>query len=108
MTLDELKDKLKSALNVPVYSDGGSITYPSATVDITLNAPGLHAEGKAVSRIQSVKIDLWYQKSEDLNNAQQIVLEMIEELQSTTSPDVVSIYDTQAHKYRATFDFEMI
>lgn len=108
MTLNNLKNVIAELLNVPVYDDGASITFPSVTVMILNNSPGVHGDGKGLSRVQSIRIDLWYMSEDDRNTAVQRLLSKLEALPGITSPDIISIFDTQARKYRATFDFEMI
>ena len=104
----ELKKKIEEVLRVPVYDDGGSITYPSVTVAMTQNAPGILGDGKSLSRVFGVKVDLWYLTEEGRDQAESLIYDMLEKMDGVTTPDIISVFDTQARKYRATFDFEMI
>lgn len=108
MSGDELKKAIAEALNVPVYDDGQSITFPSATLDIYLDTAELHGDGKGTGHVKSVKIDLWYKDAGSIAVAKGLLLNMLDSLPGCTTPDILSTFDTQARKYRATFTFEMI
>lgn len=105
MTETDLKAIIKDTLHVPVYDDGFSITYPSATYSFYMDSPELFGDGHAAGRVASVQIDLWYKNKEDRDTAADLLATALDEA-DCTSPTINRIFDATARKFRATFQFE--
>ena len=101
MTEAELKQLIEETLAIPVFEGKDSIIYPSATLEITSLNPGLYGDGKCVLREASATINLWYADKAPRDKAIQDMLIALDSQPAVTSPDVDSLYDTTAKKYRA-------
>lgn len=101
MTEADLKQLIEETLNIPVFEGKDSIIYPAATLDITDLNPGMFGDGKCVLREASATINLWYVDKAPRDNAVQDLLIALDSQPGITSPDVETLYDTTAKKYRA-------
>lgn len=108
MTESIIKSLIESTLNIPVYDAADAITYPSATVEVSSDSTGLFGDGRGTGRVKSVNIDLWYESKSDRDTAVQSLLTALDSQNGNTTPDIITMFDTTAHKWRATFNFEFI
>ena len=108
MTDEELKELIEATLDIPVYDDGMSITYPAATLDIYQDSSALAGDGATKARVKNVKIDLWYQNKEERDTAQALLLGMLDGIRTASCVEILPCFDTNARKYRSTFNFEIL
>lgn len=106
MTESLVKSMIETACNIPVFEAADSIIFPGATVVITQYNPELFGDGKATARVNSATVDLWYTNKADRDAAVTAFVAALEQEALTTSPDIFTLYDTTAKKWRATLTFE--
>lgn len=104
---NDLKELIESTLNIPCYLEGDSITYPSATVSVYLESAGLVGDGRKVSQINNIQIDLWFTDRSARDEASETLEPVIAEY-SDSVPSVERYFDTVAKKFRATIKTEKI
>lgn len=107
MTTDALKTLIKTTLNIPVYEDATSITYPSATIECYRHDARLVGDGHAVKRVSVYQLDLWYTSRASLDAATALMTSALD-LAEVTPAECDSRYDTTAKKFRTTYHFETI
>ena len=103
MTEEYIKSIIEETLNIPIFLGAESITYPAATLEITVLTPALHGDGKSKSRTMDVYINLWYEDKVSRDTAQTALMEALDQEDGFTSPEVETLYDTTAKKFRSVF-----
>lgn len=101
MTEAGLKTLIETALSIPVFEGKDTIVYPSATLEVLKNTPGLYGDGHSVARISEVQINLWYEDKEGRDAAVETMITTMDAENDITSPEIETYYDTTAKKYRA-------
>jgi hypothetical protein len=105
MTEEYIKSIIKDTLNIPVFLGQESITYPAATLEITVISPALLGDGKSKSRTMEVYINLWYEDKASRDTALTELMSVLDTESGVTSPEIERYFDTTAKKYRAVFHF---
>lgn len=105
---DELKNLIETAINIPCYLEGDSITFPGATVAVSSDSPRLIGDGAAASIVHTAYINLWYVSRSDRDTATASLVEALQGYRNSTPPDIERYYDTTAKKHRAVINFEFI
>lgn len=108
MTEDNIKEIIEGTLTIPVFLGQESITYPAATLEIQSINPGLFGDGKSKRRTDDVYINIWYEDKDTRDTAITNLMSILDQTNGITPPEVESIYDTTAKKYRGIFHFQAL
>lgn len=108
MTEDNIKSIIEGTLSIPVFLGQESITYPAATLEIQNMSPGLYGDGKSKRRTDDVYVNIWYEDKASRDSALTELISVLDQTDGITPPEVESIYDTTAKKYRGTFHFQAL
>ena len=104
---EELKKLIEDALNIPVYDESESITYPAATIGDYLESPELFGDGECVAETSSISIGLWYENRTARNEAVKLLKPALAAA-GYTAPTVHKYFDTMARVHRATLTTEKL
>ena len=108
MTENDIKGIIEDTLNIPVFLGQESITYPAATLEITVVSPSLFGDGKAERRMYDAYINIWYEEKATKDTAVDALMYALDHMDGITAPDIESYYDTTAKKYRGLFHFYIL
>ena len=108
MTEDNIKSIIEGTLSIPVFLGQESIIYPAATLEIQNISPALFRDGKSKRRTDDVYINIWYEEKDSRDTALTELMSVLDQTDGITPPEVESIYDTTAKKYRGIFHFQAL
>ena len=108
MTEDNIKSIIEETLNIPVFLGQESIIYPSATLEVQVITPALFGDGKANRRTEDCFVNIWYEEKDSRDTALTELMSVLDQTDGITPPEVESIYDTTAKKYRGIFHFQAL
>ena len=104
---EELKKLIEDALDIPVYDESESITYPAATIGDYLESPELFGDGECVEESAGISIGLWYLGRAARNDAVKILKKELVAA-GYSAPSVHKYFDSHSRTFRAVLDTEKI
>ena len=104
---EELRELIRTTLDIPCELDAGAMLFPGATVEVYLRNPEAYGDGQPEEIVNYATISLYYPKRTERDAAaDKLVPKLV--AAGYLYPTDERYYDTEARKYRAELNTSKI
>lgn len=104
---EELREVIRTTLDIPCELDAGAMLFPGATVEVYLRNPEAYGDGQPEEIVNYATISLYYPKRTERDAAaDKLVPKLV--AAGYLYPTDERYYDTEARKYRAVINTSKI